>query len=385
MAVLPRPSETSKRLSSAVHRSKAASWEGLLERAFTFAFRGLVYPQIWEDPDVDMRALALKPGSRLITIASGGCNVLSYLVADPKEIVAVDLNRAHIALTRLKLAAARHLPSYNDYYRFFGEADARTNIAAYDQFLADRVDPATRAYWQGRDLLGRRRISLFARDIYRHGLFGRFIGFGHWVAKLYGVDPGHLVRATSLGEQKAFFDRALGPLFDKRFIRWATSLTPSLYGLGIPPAQYEALALAGGGTMANVLRQRLERLACAFPLSENYFAWQAFARSYGPGEGAPLPPYLMRAHFEDVRDRAERVRVIHRSFTEHLASERSGQLRRLCAARRAGLDDRRPVDRAVGGDHAHSAARRAGHLPHRRRADDPAWSPRPRHPVALDL
>ena len=35
------------------------------------AFRGLVYPQIWEDPDVDMRALALKPQSRMVTIALG--------------------------------------------------------------------------------------------------------------------------------------------------------------------------------------------------------------------------------------------------------------------------------------------------------------------------
>ena len=84
----------------------------MLERVFTLAFRGLVYPQIWEDPEVDLRALALTPSSRLITITSGGCNVLSYLTAAPGEIVAVDLNRAHVALTRLKLAAARHLPDY---------------------------------------------------------------------------------------------------------------------------------------------------------------------------------------------------------------------------------------------------------------------------------
>ena len=113
---MPQPAlETTKRLSNAVHRSKAISRQGMLERLFTLAFRGLVYPQIWEDPEVDMEALALDPDSRVITIASGGCNVLSYLVADPKEIIAVDLNRAHIALTRLKLAAARHLPTYDGY------------------------------------------------------------------------------------------------------------------------------------------------------------------------------------------------------------------------------------------------------------------------------
>ena len=51
-------------LGDAVHRAKALSREGVLERLFTLAFRGLVYPQIWEDPVVDMQALALGPGDR---------------------------------------------------------------------------------------------------------------------------------------------------------------------------------------------------------------------------------------------------------------------------------------------------------------------------------
>jgi hypothetical protein len=70
-----------------------------LERLFTLMFQGFVYNQIWEDPDVDLQALDLKPHHRLITIASGGCNVLNYLAADPAKIIAVDLNPNHIALT----------------------------------------------------------------------------------------------------------------------------------------------------------------------------------------------------------------------------------------------------------------------------------------------
>ena len=322
--MLQPASETSKRLSNAVHRSKAISLQGMLERLFTLAFRGLVYPQIWEDPEVDMEALALGPNSRMITIASGGCNVLSYLVADPREIIAVDLNRAHIALTRLKLAAARHLPTYDAYYRFFGEADEDANITAYRRFLRERIDDETRAYWEGRNWLGRKRVSLFSRDIYRHGLFGHFIGFGHFVAKLYGVDPKEMIRARTLAEQRAFFDSALAPLFEKRFVRWATAQKPSLYGLGIPPAQYELMAEAG--SMAGVLKQRLERLACGFPLSENYFAWQAFGRGYADDGAGPLPPYLRRENFGLIRDRAERVSVVSRSFTEHLQSEPGASL-----------------------------------------------------------
>ncbi len=80
-----------KKVTNAVHRHRHLSKQGLLERAFTFAFRGLVYAQIWEDPAVDMEALAITPDSHVVTIASGGCNVLSYLTADPAKITAVDL------------------------------------------------------------------------------------------------------------------------------------------------------------------------------------------------------------------------------------------------------------------------------------------------------
>ena len=70
---------TSAGLKAAVHRSKPLSRAGVLERLFTLAFERLVYPQIWEDPVVDMTALDIGPGHEVIAIASGGCNVLSYL------------------------------------------------------------------------------------------------------------------------------------------------------------------------------------------------------------------------------------------------------------------------------------------------------------------
>src|SRR6476660_9340330 len=117
------PQASARLLGDAVHRNSAFSLAGLHERAFTFAFRGLVYPQIWEDPRVDLEALELSPRSRIVTIASGGCNVMSYLTGDPERIVAVDLNATHIALNKLKLAALKHLPDYASFFRFFGAAD----------------------------------------------------------------------------------------------------------------------------------------------------------------------------------------------------------------------------------------------------------------------
>ena len=308
-------------LPQAVHRFKASSWEGVRERVFTLVFKGLVYPQIWEDPEVDLKALQLKPGARIVAIASGGCNVLSYLTADPAEILAVDLNRAHVALTKLKLAAVRALPSYGVFYRFFGEADSGANLAAYKRYIRFVLDPETRRYWEGRDVIGRRRVTLFKRDIYRHGLLGMFIGTAHLVARLYGANPRQMIEARSLDEQLRFFEARLAPLFDKTLVRWLTSKKTSLYGLGIPPAQYEALALAGGGDMAAVLRGRLKRLACDFSLNDNYFAWQAFGRGYAASGSGPLPPYLRPQNFDSIRERSGRVSVVRSAVTEALDCE----------------------------------------------------------------
>jgi len=278
--VYPR-ADRDLRLKQAVRRHRALSREGLLERLFERLFHGLVYTQIWEDPEVDLEALQLRPDNHIVAIASGGCNVLSYLVDDPARITAVDLSSAHVALNRLKLMALSRLPNWETYYRFFGAADDEANVAAYDRLIAPHLDAQSRLYWEGRSLqqLGRRRISIFARNAYRHGVLGRFIGVTHALCRAYGVDLNELLSARSLEEQREFFESALAPLFDKRAVRWATNNRLSLYGLGIPPAQYEALA--GGSDM---------RTCCA----SGWSGWPAASASTtttSPGKPsvAPMP------------------------------------------------------------------------------------------------
>lgn len=317
------PAEPAQRtmdlLSGAVHQSRLLSKTGLCERAFTLAFSGLVYPQIWEDPEVDLEALALEPGMKMVTIASGGCNVMSYAAAAPIEITAVDLNRAHIALNQLKIAAARHLPGHAEFYRFFGHAACRSNVAAYDRHIAPHLDAETTAYWNGRNTFGRRRIERFARGFYRYGLLGRFITMGHVLARTLGADPKCLLEAKTLEEQREIYDRKLKPLFQKPIVRKILDLRASLFGLGIPPAQYDALA--EGRPMHEVVEERLEKLACGCGLKDNYFAWQAFNRGYAAEGKGPLPPYLMEENFEALRRNAPLVDVRHENFIAHLANQ----------------------------------------------------------------
>ncbi len=314
-----QPGKAATPLKRAAIRSSRSRREGLLDHLFAMAFDGLVYPQIWEDPAVDMAAMEIEPHHHIVAIASGGCNIMSYLTASPARITAVDLNLAHLALLELKLKAARHLPSHEDFSRFFADAASPLNPQLFDLFIEPHLGSDARRYWCHERHLRGRRIDLFARGFYRHGLLGRFISLAHATARLYGVDPAGIMQARSLDEQRWFFAEKLAPLFDRKFIRWLTSSPMSLYGLGIPPAQYAELS--GGRHMADVLCERLGELACAHPLSGNYFARQAFGRSYGPsGDGVGLPPYLEAANWATLKANVDRVRSVNNPVTDVLAA-----------------------------------------------------------------
>jgi S-adenosylmethionine-diacylglycerol 3-amino-3-carboxypropyl transferase len=72
--------------------------------------------------------------------------------------------------------------------------------------------------------------------------------------------------------------------------------------------------------MHEVVEERLRRLACGFDLQQNYFAWQAFARSYAPDGDGPLPPYLERKNYEQIRDRAHRITMRNIAYTDQLSA-----------------------------------------------------------------
>lgn len=308
-----------KLLKDAVHDHKIISKRGFLERLFTLSFRGFVYPQIWEDPEVDLDALQLDKTSHIMTIASGGCNVMNYLTESPEIVKAIDLNPAHVALSRLKIAAIKHLPDYDSFFAFFGHADEKRNIENYDKHIAPHLDAFSKKYWEGWSPFRGRRINYFTKNLYQFGLLGRFISLVHVLAKIYGEDPREILTAKNQKEQGEIFDRTLGPIFDKKLVRFICNMPPALYGLGIPPSQFDELK--GDADMADILRARLRRLAVDFPIEDNYFAWQAFGRGYDRAYKKAIPRYLAEKHYETLKKNADKVEIYHTSITGFLESQ----------------------------------------------------------------
>lgn len=290
-------------------------WQGAVFRRVT---KGLIYTQIWEDPVIDLEALSIESHHRVMTIGSGGCNALSYLIADPAELIVVDINASQIALNRLKIAAMEFLPDYQSFFDFFGAANKRSNVRLFDDHICRNLDEMTRTYWVRRDARGRRRIEQFARGFYRQGISGHLISLCHIFSRAHGTNLRAMLRVKDISEQRDIYVREVKPLFHTRTFRALAILRPVLFGLGIPPVQYESLKASR--SMHLVLEERAERMVCDFDLKENYFAWQFFDRGYAPDGGGPLPIYLQREHFAEIRSRINRLQVRQISFVDQLRS-----------------------------------------------------------------
>jgi S-adenosylmethionine-diacylglycerol 3-amino-3-carboxypropyl transferase len=312
---------TSLALRRAVHRSPATSASGLLERLFTLWFQRLVYTQIWEDPRVDRAALALTPGSRVVAIGSAGCNSLAYLADDPASIDVVDLNAAHLALTRLKLAAVRNLPDHTTAVRFLAAADDPGNPDLYRRRIAPHLDQTTRTFWEHRRPIGGARIELFARGLHRRGASGRFIEILHRLCRYQGYRPERILDAVDLDQQRRIFEEEMAPVFDTALARLICRLPVSFFSLGIPPAQYAALVRESDASIVEVWRSRIERLATAFPIADNPFAWIAFGGRYDLDAMQAVPEFLEPDRYESIRSRTARVTTHAGSLTAFLAAQ----------------------------------------------------------------
>jgi S-adenosylmethionine-diacylglycerol 3-amino-3-carboxypropyl transferase len=92
-------------------------------------FSKIRYANCWEDADILLEALDIKPTDKVLSVASGGDNSFSMLSKSPQKVVAVDINPFQLYLVELKREAIRQL-SYTEAKQFLGfeEMDNRWDM-----------------------------------------------------------------------------------------------------------------------------------------------------------------------------------------------------------------------------------------------------------------
>ena len=320
----------------AVKQKNSSKKQSVLQKLFAVWFDAFVYNQIWEDPRVDLQALQINENSRVLTISSGGCNALNYLIDNPESVTAVDLNRHHIFLLNLKISALRFLPTYEDFFNFFGFGKHSNNVENYKKFIAPNLDESTKKFWEGNGFFGNlfngNRVNYFANDgLYQHSRNGYFLRFFHTFARFLGCRTDEILKANSLEEQEKIYQKHIAPFFDSFVIKVIGKMPVTMFGLGIPPQQYDELRrdLAEDGSVIDVYRERAKRLACDYPINENYFAWQAFGRKYDTENRRAVPEYLKEENYETLKANANRLKTKIGSITEEIKRNPIGTFNRF--------------------------------------------------------
>ncbi|WP_089721063.1 DUF3419 family protein [Candidatus Entotheonella palauensis] len=261
--------------------------------------KNLIYNTCWEDPRLDRVALDLGPDDTVLMITSAGCNVLDYLLLEPRRIYAVDINFRQNALLELKLAGIQAL-EFDDFFRMFGHGSLANYRTTYQQKLRAFLSPTARAYWD-------RRITHFSGEgwqntFYYHGTTGV-------VARMMNMYATHiagvresieaLCHAQTLDEQRdIYYGSSLHNIFLKPYVRWLLSQDMTLSLLGVPRPQREEVERDYSGGIMKFIEDCLDAVFTRIPFWDNYF-WQVYLRgTYTP---SCCPEYLKQDNFERLK------------------------------------------------------------------------------------
>lgn len=103
------------------------------------------YAQCWEDADVLLDGLNIRPGDVCISVASGGDNSFAMLAKKPSRVIAIDLSPAQIYCVELRAAAFREL-EHDELLELVGSRPSAQRDALYRRCRNDLSDDARR-FW----------------------------------------------------------------------------------------------------------------------------------------------------------------------------------------------------------------------------------------------
>ena len=235
----------------------------------------LMYAQNWEDPRLELQALEVDAGDRVLAIGGGGCTALSLLAEGPRRLDAVDMSAEQLRMLQLKCATVRE--------RSADDANAF--------LLASGILDRGRA---------ERAIGWFRRMVQA------FIHPRERIEELFALD--------SLADQERFYRRH----WNTRRWQWLFRLVrKGTFDRALDPRFYRHVA---PGDLGEQLRRRAARCLTQMPVRENYFLSRILLGRHLPHPDG-RPPYLQPRGVEGVREYRHRLALHHRNVTEYMRDE----------------------------------------------------------------
>jgi S-adenosylmethionine-diacylglycerol 3-amino-3-carboxypropyl transferase len=264
----------------------------------------LMFTQSWEDPACDLAALRPQRGETILAITSGGDNVLGFLLTDPRQVIAVDVNPAQTYLLALKQAAFRRL-THGDMLVLLGVRAGDCGVSF--NRLRDDLSPAARAFWDA-------RRHWLAKGLLTQGGFERYYAMLRAMLRVV-MGRGRLERlfALSFDEQRNFYERE----WDKSGWRALVRIGCSRYVLGrrLDPSWFAHAEVPSFGVHFSRLA---EHVVADLPARSNYFLAQVLLGRYL--DEVTVPEYLKEENFETIRNRIDRLTAVTADIGEALSA-----------------------------------------------------------------
>jgi S-adenosylmethionine-diacylglycerol 3-amino-3-carboxypropyl transferase len=277
-------------------------------------FSGIRYAQCWEDADVLLDALAVRPGDRCLSVASGGENSLSLLACEPGAVVAVDISPAQIALVELKRAAIRTL-DHATAIAFIGLAPCADRLRVYRGVRAAMPRPGIE-YWDS-------HLSDVAAGVCTRGRFERYLAlFRRVVLPLVHsrAATASLLEPRPADARRRYFDEVWNNRRWRMLTRVFFSRTVMSH-LGRDPSFFRFVE---GDVVASISKRVERTLTEGEPAANPCLHWIAHGRY-----GETLPHAWRPANFDTIRRHLDRLELRRQSAEEALASAPDGSFDRF--------------------------------------------------------
>jgi len=297
----------------------------VLKSAHDMVFRhvhhsNLIYNTAWEDPRLDRQLLQLDRDSRVVMITSAGCNALDYLLDDPAEIHAVDMNYRQNALLELKQALLWQ-GNFEELFEMFGFGSHPEYAGMYRR-VRHRLSGPAQEFWD-------KRISFFNPAGFKKSFYFRGTsGLAAWVMgnALFKLRPNVknfatcLLDARSLQEQReayGLFEREVWAPFSDWLLRQPALMTL----LGVPRPQIQLIQDSYPGGLTHYVKDKLRHVFTELPIADNYF-WRVYMTgSYTLG---CCPNYLKQENLAVLQSRVGRLKTYTTTVSNFLR-EHPGQ------------------------------------------------------------
>jgi len=277
----------------------------------------IIFNTVWEDPRLDKEALKIKKDDVLLTISSGGCNALSFLLDEPKHIYLVDRNPCQNALVELKIAAIKTL-EYEDFWKMFGEGTLPQFSTKFYPRLRPLLSAASQQYWDSKAFYFDGKG--LKRSFYWRGTCGTVAWLVSWY---FRAVPGlhdalqALLATKTLEQQKVVYSKFVAPRLWNKFINMLIKSELYLSWTGIPLPQQKLLAGVAGSqeSIGKWIKDQVDFVFSELPAQDNYF-WRVYLN--GKYTKECCPEYLQEDNFRKLKGLVDRITVTTTTITEFL-------------------------------------------------------------------